>query len=70
MVAPLALMHAQATERENQPSQQRASLLRARAYAEAALRDYQHYQGRAAEKEARAQGLLDQINQDLAKLPQ
>ena len=42
----------------------------ARAYAEAALRDYQHYQGRAAKEEANAQRLLDLINQALAKLPQ
>ncbi len=65
----MALMYGRAAEGEDQPSQQRASLLRARAYAEAALRDYQHYQGRAAEKEASAQSLLDQINQALAKLP-
>ncbi|MFL6213823.1 MAG: hypothetical protein ACJ74J_07985 [Blastocatellia bacterium] len=50
--------------------QQRAFLLRARAYAEAALRDFKHYQGRAAKDEADAQSLLDSINQDLAELPQ
>ncbi len=44
----MALMYARAVGREKQPSQQRAILLRARAYAEAALRDFQHYQGRAA----------------------
>ena len=66
----MAVMYVRAAEREDQPAQQRASLLRARAYAEAALRDYQHYQGRAAENEADAQGLLDQIDQALAKLGQ
>ncbi|MCP4250269.1 MAG: CHAT domain-containing protein [bacterium] len=67
----MAVMYALASEGEDQPSQQRASLLlRARDYAKAALRDYQHYQGRAAKEEARTQGLLDDINQDLAKLPQ
>ncbi len=66
----MALMYAQASESENRPSQQRAGLLRARAYAEAALRDFQHYQGRAAADEADTQGLLDQINQALAKLPE
>jgi len=66
----MALMYAQAAQRENQPSQQRASLLRAQAYAEAALRDFQHYKGRAAEFEADAQRLLDDINQALAKLPE
>lgn len=66
----MALMYAWATEREKQPSQRRAGLLRARAYAEAALRDYQRYQGRAAAEEEDAQGLLDDIDQDLAGLPQ
>lgn len=66
----MALMYSRASERENQPSQQRSSLLRARAYTEAALRDFQHYKGRAAKDEADAQGLLDNINQALAKLPQ
>ncbi|HEX8491812.1 MAG TPA: CHAT domain-containing protein [Pyrinomonadaceae bacterium] len=66
----MALMYAQASEREEQPSQQRYSLLRAQAYAEAALRDFQQYQGRAATDEANTQGLLDAINQALAELPQ
>jgi tetratricopeptide (TPR) repeat protein len=66
----MALMYAGASERESEPSQQRAYLVRARAYAEAALRDFQHYQGRAAKDEADTQALLAQINQDLAKLPQ
>jgi tetratricopeptide (TPR) repeat protein len=67
----MALMYVRASVRENQPSEQRrATLLRARAYAEAAMRDFKHYQGRAAKDEADAQGLLDHINQDLAKLPQ
>lgn len=66
----MALMYAQATRNEDQPSNQRASLLRARAYAEAALRDFQHYQGRAADLEVETQSLLDRINQALANLPQ
>ena len=66
----IAVMYAQAAERENQPSQQRANFVRARAYAEAALRDFQHYEGRAAALEAQAQGLLARIDQALAKLPQ
>ena len=65
----MALMYARAAEQEKQPSQQRAGLLRARAYAEAALRDFRQYQGRAAAEEATAQNLLDDINQDLAGLP-
>lgn len=67
--ADMARMYAQAAAGEDRPSQQRASLLRARAYAEAALRDFQHYQGRAAEREAKTRGLLDRINQALTKLP-
>lgn len=66
----MAVMYVQAAGREEQPSQQRDSLLRARAYAEAALRDFQQYQGRAAADEADAQRLLDNINQALAGLPQ
>ncbi len=66
----MALMYARASEREVQPSQQRAFLLRARAYAEAALRDFRQYQGRAAADEAETQDLLDSIDQDLAGLPQ
>lgn len=66
----IALMYARAAEREKQPTQQRAFLLRARAYAEAALRDFQHYQGRTVKNEADAEGLIDLINHGLAKLPQ
>jgi len=66
----MALMYAQAAERENQASRQRDSLLSAQAYAEAALRDFKHYQGRAAKEETNAQNLLDLINQALLKLPQ
>ncbi|WP_020474915.1 CHAT domain-containing protein [Zavarzinella formosa] len=65
----MALMYAQASRRETQPSQQRDSLLRAQAYAKAALRDFKHYQGRAAKDEAETQHLLDLIAQVLAKLP-
>ncbi len=66
----MALMYLRVAGSEGQSSQQRANLLRARAYAEAALIDFRHYQGRAAKDEADAQGLLDRISQDLAKLPQ
>ena len=66
----MAVTYSRASESEEQPSRQRSTLLRARAYAEAALHDFQQYQGRAAEDEARTQGLLDEINQALAKLPQ
>jgi tetratricopeptide (TPR) repeat protein len=65
----MALMYAQASGRETAPARQRDLLQRAGAYARAALRDFQHYQGRAAAYEARAQGLLKRIDEDLAKLP-
>ena len=43
------------------PADPRPMLERAQAYAQAALRDYQHYQGRAAKDEAKAQELIDHI---------
>lgn len=64
----MALMYVRATQAEDQPAEQRALLLRARAYAEAALRDFQRYPGRAADPEAQSKGLLDLIDQELAKL--
>jgi tetratricopeptide (TPR) repeat protein len=66
----MAFMYLQAAESEDRPSQQRANFQRARAYAEAALRDFQHYQGRADDDEAQARDLLDHIDQALANLPQ
>ncbi len=62
-------MYAQASGREESRERQRDLLLRAQAYAEAALRDFQHYQGRAAADEAKAQQLIDDIHQTLAQLP-
>jgi tetratricopeptide (TPR) repeat protein len=65
----MAVMYLQAARREAAPSRQRDLLHRAQAYAQAALRDYQHYQGRAAADEAKAQQLLADITQALTKLP-
>jgi tetratricopeptide (TPR) repeat protein len=65
----MALMYMEAAGREESPARQRDGLLRARAYAQAALRDFQHYQGRAAADEAKAQQLIDNIEQLLAQLP-
>jgi hypothetical protein len=64
----VAAMHGAQSSREPDPNRRRDKLLRARAYAEAALRDFQHYQGRAAADEAKAQGLIDRIDRDLANL--
>ena len=65
----MAVMYLQAAERESTPARQRDLLLRAQAYAQAALRDFQHYQGRAADDEADAQQLLAHIAQALGELP-
>jgi tetratricopeptide (TPR) repeat protein len=59
----IALTHLQAAKREAALARRRDLLHRAQAYAQATLRDFQHYQGRVAADEAKAQGLLDQINQ-------
>lgn len=65
----MALMYLQAAEQESTPTRQRDLLHRAQAYTQAALRDFQHYQGRAAKDEANAQQLLSAIAQALTKLP-
>lgn len=59
----LALMYRDAAERD--PARRGDLLRRARAYAAASLRDFQHYQGRAAADEADAQGLIDDIERAL-----
>jgi tetratricopeptide (TPR) repeat protein len=63
----VAVMYRQATA-NSAPLAKQKNLQRARDYAEAALRDFQHYRGRAAEKEAKAQRILDQINEALANI--
>ena len=60
-------MYLDAADRESAPSRRRDLLHRAQAYAQAALRDFQHYQGRAADREARAQQLIARIAQALAQ---
>lgn len=65
----LALLYGDAAGRAQTPAQQCTLWQCARAYAQAALRDFQHYQGRAAADEARAQRLIDEIGQALAGLP-
>jgi len=57
----LALMYRDAAKREPAPARRRDLLRRAAAYAQASLRDFQHYQGRAADMEADAQGFIDDI---------
>ena len=62
----MALMYRDAAGRESAPAGRRDLLARARAYVQAALRDYQSYQGRAAADEADARGLLAEIEEALA----
>ncbi len=64
----MAVMYMVAAGREETPARQRDLFGRAEAYARAALRDYQHYEGRAAADEANARRLLDTIAQALADL--
>lgn len=65
----IANMYLLASTHQPQPSGQRDYLHRAQAYAQAALRDFQHYEGRAVVDEAKAQGLLNIIAQELQALP-
>ena len=64
----IANMYFHATERDAAPARQRDLLGRAQAFTEAALRDFQYYQGRVAADEAKTQRLFDCIIQALAKL--
>jgi len=66
----IALMYQEAAESEETLTRQRDLLLRGRAYAEAALRDFRRYGGRCDAEEARVQRLIDKIEQELAKLPE
>lgn len=52
-----------AAQGELAPSPQRGFLLCAEAYAQATLRDFQHYQGRAGDKEGNDQQLFKDIVQ-------
>jgi len=64
----MALMYIDFSKREAATAHQRDLLVRAEAYAQAALRDYQYYQGRAAAEGAKTQSLLDDIHNALEKL--
>jgi tetratricopeptide (TPR) repeat protein len=61
----LALMYREAAGREPAAARRRDLLRRAAAYAAASLRDYQHYQGRAADMEAKARRLIEIIEGEL-----
>lgn len=62
----LALMYSRAAGRAAAPAR-RDLLQRALAYARASLRDFQHFQGRAAADEADAQRLIDAIEGELGE---
>lgn len=65
----MARMYARAAELVEHPYQRRTNLHRARAYAEAALRDLNRYQGRAAEQEEDTRRLIDIVDDALTALP-
>lgn len=62
----LAVMYGDAAGRAAAPAR-RDLLQRGLAYARASLRDFQHYQGRAADMEAKAQRLIDAIEGELGE---
>ncbi|MGZ4969616.1 MAG: hypothetical protein ACXV8O_14415 [Methylobacter sp.] len=64
----LLLLYEQAAGRKLRPARQRELLQRSEAYVEAALRDFQYYQGRVTADEAKAQQLIADIRQALATL--
>ncbi len=64
----IALMYGAASRREEMHSRRKGLLVRAQAYARAALRDFQYFQGRAAGEEAEVQDVLERISRDLAAL--
>ena len=64
----IALTYGQTSELEREPATRRANLERARAYAEAALRDFAHYGERVAPQTAAVKRLLNDINQGLSEL--
>ena len=68
-MADLFFIAARNQDGPSEGQQRCANLQIARAYAEAALRDYQRFEGRAAEREAIVRKLIGNIDQLLAVLP-
>jgi tetratricopeptide (TPR) repeat protein len=64
----LALTYFYSAKNEDVPSQKRQALERSRAYAEAALRDFEYYGGRATSNEFSVKTLIETINQTLSEL--
>lgn len=64
----LALIYWRSAVRTHSPKRKKELLLRAHAYAEASLRDFQHFHGHCASEETKVRGLLDAIEQQLATL--
>lgn len=65
----MAIMYIDAAANEATPTRRRDLLQCAHAFAQAALRDYQHYPSRASKDEADTQRLLAAIAQAIAELP-
>jgi hypothetical protein len=66
----IALTYLHSTITEQEPAQQRANLERAKAYAEAALRDCTSYGEHAAQQVSAVEELLNEINQAIAGVGQ
>lgn len=65
----MALMYVLASHHEPELNSKHKYLLRAEAYAQAAMRDYSHYEGRAASYEENARKLVGEIARRLAEVP-
>ena len=65
----MATMYRDAAGREETPTRQQDLLRRGLAYAQASLRDFQHFQGRAAADEADARRLIERIEGALGRTP-
>ena len=64
----VSLMYESIAQETDEPRTRRDMLERAKAYAVAALRDFEHYEGRAADDEAKARAQIADIDQALAAL--
>jgi tetratricopeptide (TPR) repeat protein len=62
-----ARMHVEEADRESATARRRDLLYRAHAYAVAALRDFQHYEGRASANETKSQQLIARIASVMAR---
>jgi tetratricopeptide (TPR) repeat protein len=64
----MASMNLTISDNQSLPNEQYTYLQRAQAYVQAAMRDFQHYQGRVTNEEVSAQHLLERIARRLAEI--